>query len=255
MHRFSYDCSIKEEARVKALVWEKNEPAKVYFCMPARECRCVKTALKHDVISKDTMIIFVEREKADYNIIKTELQRLGFTKVIGYKGRLQEFDLKFLIALVNLEGKVKMPQLVDLAFIDLCGEWTDEVALWFQKNRTAFAKGGIVSVTTTANGRNRKQVINPYEELNPRECAEKWVKTYGVKAKPEYTGGKLIPHHDEFGEYPEEPTESFTADCWATLIHSDLFGIPTRNNNHYVQQLRYRSPGKRQNMAVTTFRV
>lgn len=227
-HKFKYDgCEVKQEAREKALYWKwKREPAKVYFCLPARECLCVQTALASGIITTDTVILFVERDKEDYNAIKDKLDSLGFKRYYGYCGKFEDCHFDY-------QGKI------DLAFIDLCGEYKAEIGEWLYVEGHyghSFAKGAIVSVTTQANSRSegRNAVISRA-----------------------YRGD--MTHHDIVkvieapqlvcGAYPANHTSNYCGDYYSAMIYNDL------NASEIVHRVLYRSPHKKQNMMVTTVRI
>ena len=144
MHRFEYgNCPVKGQVRALALSvgWNKSEPAKSYLCLPARDCLCIKTALTLSVIDTNTEIFFAERDRQDYNTILQTLKDLGFTKVTGHYGKIENW-------------KLRPKNKIELAFLDFCGEYTPQVARWLQWCRNfVFSPNAIVSITTQANGR------------------------------------------------------------------------------------------------------
>lgn len=250
-HAFSYDCKVKDQVRVKAFAWTKSSPARIYLCLPARECLCVQTALREGVISKDTTIVFIEEERHDFDLIGKKLKELGFNKVWGIHSTLLAVDLGWQLVQVHVKYNNGGNPFIDLAFIDLCGEYTPGISQWLHNNRRCFETDAIISITCQANGRY-------YDREWSKQALKK---RYKITSKPEYVGRNLIPFIHTLGSYPSDSTKEYTADCWAAMMHTDLFGKPKKKtwvskpNNHYIQQILYRSPHKKQNMSVTTFRV
>jgi hypothetical protein len=186
------------------------------------------------IIDKQTRIIFVEQERLDFLVIKRKLKEMGFDDVCGFHGKLAKCDL------LGIVGD-KPAKLVDSAFIDVCGEYTNELGDWLYTNMGCFRKGAVISITTTANGR-----------YWTRDRSLKQLKTfYNVEDGHLSKTKSLIPNIHKIGTY-EGRTKQHTADLWALMLHFDLIEADPVQSNHYAQQLLYRSPGKKQNMAVTT---
>jgi hypothetical protein len=141
--------------------------------------------------------------------------------------------------------KLKVPnRSIDLAFIDICGEYTGGIYSWIKLNKYKFTKNAFVSLTTIANSRSTSR----HMEIG-------WMSKKGMLASPKYIE-KLIPTRITKGVYPTNNTANYMADCWAAMFHHQLCKKPTKNNNHFVHQILYRSPdNKRQNMAVTTIQL
>lgn len=231
-HRYEYkDCEVKQQVREMALNrGRKRKPAKVYFCLPARECLCVKTALNMGAIDTNTVILFVERDWQDYNTIKATLAILGFTHVEGYCGNFGDCSFDY-------TGKI------DFAFLDLCGEYKADVSDWLYENRQHFAKGAIVSITTQANSRSQNRVA----------FWKEWRQPYDLYLEEDNCDRPKSVC--KLGAYPPNHTGNYFADFYALMIHWDLCQKTPSTKNHFVQQILYRSPNKKQNMAVTTIKM
>lgn len=125
-------------------MWGKRhkKPARHYVCLPARECLCVKHALKSDVIDQNTFISFAEKNSSHNQTIYRTLRRLGY-KANQIQSQIQ------------LES-LKIDRPVDLMFLDVCCEYTNGIANWVATQVTPnLTKASLVGITYAAHARSR----------------------------------------------------------------------------------------------------
>lgn len=98
---------------------------RTYYGLPGRECGCVKTGMKHRVITRQTKIVGVERDIKNISVIRARLAALhlknsilcsSFGKYKKTKLQAQDFDEKYKGSDYTHDGRK-----VDVAFFDLCG--------------------------------------------------------------------------------------------------------------------------------------
>lgn len=232
-HKFEYDCPVKQTAREKALYWTKRKPAKVYFCLPARECLCVQTALAKGIIDKNTIILFIEKEHDDFDVIQNKLKSLGFTRFAGIYGEIKNcIDPWYLKTCYNraIGKKYDTPtpkRFIDLAFIDICGEYTSSTRSWIQRNHQFFTRGATISLTT---------------QTNPRSIQKEWYNHLSLidTGVPDEIGG----------EYPGH-SGNFCGDIYTTQLRQDI-GV---KNCWFTSRFFYKSPGKSYRMMVSTLQI
>jgi hypothetical protein len=114
-----------------------GKAAKVYLTLPSDEIRDILEALKSGTINRKTFVIAVEKDPLKARRIEEQLGRL-FQRFYVHVGQLYTLPLAEV-----LEG-----QQIDLAFFDLCGQLTSNVALWLAElSGREFVNGAVVSFT------------------------------------------------------------------------------------------------------------
>ena len=95
----NFNTSSKNAVRTQLFQVAAKKTKKVCnaLMMPARECLCVKEALRVGLFTTDTNIVAIESDKESAQEIKKELQRLGFKKfkvIRQHLIKITEHDLK-----------------------------------------------------------------------------------------------------------------------------------------------------------------
>jgi 16S rRNA G966 N2-methylase RsmD len=95
----NFNTSVKNVVRTQLFQVAAKKTKKVCnaLMMPARECLCVKEALRVGLFTTDTNIVAIESDKESAQEIKKELQRLGFKKfkvIRQHLIKITEHDLK-----------------------------------------------------------------------------------------------------------------------------------------------------------------
>jgi len=95
----NFDTPVKNVVRTQLFQVAAKKTKKVCnaLMMPARECLCVKEALKVGLFTTDTNIVAIESDKNSAKEIEKELRKLGFKKfkvIRNYLKKITEDDLK-----------------------------------------------------------------------------------------------------------------------------------------------------------------
>ncbi len=131
---------------------EKKKGIKVGLYFPSHSCNDLKRALKEGVITKKTFLIIVEDDrvlserKRNLKSIRSFLTRNKLTNVHIHSSRVHTLNLK----------KVLTGRKIDLLFFDICGNYTAEIANWFNKNQEHFACSMLLPMTIAIHPRGPK---------------------------------------------------------------------------------------------------
>ena len=117
---------------------DSTEPAKNALMMPGKGCLCVKEALKHNRIDKDTHIYAIEKDWENAQTIKEELDKEGFTynllnvqlkDTMGLQLKMAVKDeLRVKPWLTKEENETDVYKIKwDLVYLDTCGCLTDGI--------------------------------------------------------------------------------------------------------------------------------
>jgi len=130
-----------QKARCRSLAVEPigDEPADVALFLPSDAQLCVKEALRTGTINHDTTIIAVENKPHVADAIEAFLEDEGFPYYQVYRGHLETFNLA--------EAQDVEEYGIDLAYIDLCGNFNLKVAKWLVRQKEIFNPGARVSFT------------------------------------------------------------------------------------------------------------
>jgi hypothetical protein len=134
----------------------------VYLTLPSDELRDIYEALERKTINRNTFIIAIEKDATKAKKIDIQLKKL-FKHYYLHQGPLDTLDL----------NKVLNGKKIKLAFFDLCGQITADVANWFIRlNGDEFAENAQVSYTFHQSYRSNDlmQAILPenFNALPPR---------------------------------------------------------------------------------------
>lgn len=197
--------------------------ARNYVCLPARECLCVKAALKCGAINTDTHIVFFEENRADYEQIHTVLQSLGFKNVDGFYGELSPEILRR--GLSCLETKA------DIIWLDFCGELNRDTEIMIKIARAFMRKDGILATTFTSHTR---------QHINKRLNKDAAMYYDCVWHSPLHWEGR--------GIWQQSDTTQFTIE--GTMVRICQYGLKP------IRGIFYRSPNmnKKANMMMHTFK-
>ncbi len=131
---------------------EKKKNVKVGLYFPSHSCNDLRRAIKLGVITKKTFLIIVEgdRDKSERNRNLKEIRRfLTLNKLYNvhiHSSRVHTLNLK----------KVLAGRKIDLCFFDICGNYTSEIADWFNKFQECFAHNMSLPMTLAIHPRGPK---------------------------------------------------------------------------------------------------
>lgn len=145
-------------------VANQGKPARVYLTLPSDEILDIKAALSHRSIDRKTFIIAVEKDKKKAKTIR-ELLATMFDDYHVHAGPLHTLDLTTVLA-----GRK-----IDMAFFDLCGQMTKDIAGWLLAlDKNTFTLGARVCWTFNLNFRTNSMVermsgINMWKQIHKLE--------------------------------------------------------------------------------------
>lgn len=152
--KYDYDVNRVYKTLPRTLAWDAVKGvAKAVLLLPGRDCLDIKQGLTMGKINLDTHLVLFEKDKEIAKIIVDTVKGMGFKKfdVRNYKVQWHSSERSDL----NNEGFPKF----DLAFLDFCGEITDEVADFIRDNfdtryRTSMSEDGVLCFTFSTQLRN-----------------------------------------------------------------------------------------------------
>lgn len=116
------------------------KPAKVYLTLPSDSIADIILAVELGTIDSKTFVIAVEKDAKKAKTIKEKLKAFNFKHHVHH-GELHTLPLEDILKQYKLKS-------VDLAFFDLCGQMTCQVARWIMRlNPSTFSSKAKVAWT------------------------------------------------------------------------------------------------------------
>jgi hypothetical protein len=151
---------------MRTLAVDVGYAAKVYLTLPSDELRDILQALELGTINRNTFVIAVEKDKRKASTIAKKLAKL-FRRFHVHNGQLHTLPL----------AEILNGQQIDLAFFDLCGQITPQVAKWLQSlTGEEFATGAVVSYTFNKGYRHNRLIESLVGGMPRNEVVERLTK-------------------------------------------------------------------------------
>lgn len=223
--QLNFDCPVKNSVRSQFFCnWIRQHgstAAKVYVCLPAEKCLCVEEAFRQGVIDQHTYIMWAERNTHTRKKISAYMESKGFSHHTGFA------SFNRLVKTLKIITAACHKPMVDLAFIDLCGEMSKNTKTTISDIAPLLKKGSLVGVTIQDYARHPNTL------------------KFNTQAKAKAKGSKQIKPKKtlHLGEYD-------ITDCTVTpgIVGHVTDALP----KHKLEQLiLYRSPSKPTCMSLT----
>lgn len=184
----------KRSATTVNPIWhEKNRPAKAIlrqralrritsskdWCLflPGISLLDVKLALEQKLITQNTPLILVEKDKFTIRFVKAAATRLGLKRVHFHNGPIET---------LNLAAIIPSGEKLGFAFLDFCGEFMPQIAIWLNRipQRILPRKGLPVSYTFRffRRGLTWREIVRSAD--NPRRIKKITVMDTGGRKRP-----------------------------------------------------------------------
>ena len=211
--------------------------------MPARECLCVKEALKVGVFTKNTNIVAIESDEKSAEIIDKELQRLGFKNYKVIRQNLQD------ITADDLKRRLCKPSKglgrgfkclnntktnFDFVYLDLMGTPCAKTEKWLTSTLTQVIAWSTTVAMTYINSDRTNNTLGrfpPSLQKDPHKFSNNWLTNYNAKKIASMTINAFSPvGKNRIVKYGRCYTNSNSAMPMVTFITG--YGLKQKRETH-----------------------